>query len=109
MGDDYLLKRLCMFGTAFFAMSTAWAFLIWGEWEFYGHLFAPIFGRVVFAILASLVAAILIMLLGSMKKGHAKVRTSAIAALSLLSGWAWEACFDEGVDKLVEVVSHPAP
>merc|ERR1719160_1818912 len=46
------LHSLCY---PFLTMSVAWAYLIWGEWEFYESLFVgnPILARAVFAILCT--------------------------------------------------------
>merc|ERR1719424_434634 len=52
---SYAIKRLMTFLSTVASMNVAWAFLYWGEWEFFGHLFPgeAIKGRVLFSIIAT--------------------------------------------------------
>jgi len=126
-------ERVGMFVSALLSMCTAWAFLMWGQWTFYErnhgeeHVSAlgttPIFSRVSFALIASVIALITIAGLASMPSASSttsriatvemvradieKERRVVILAVSMLVGWTWEQALDEGVECLAEGTEKP--
>jgi len=113
---SYVNTRICNFVKTVAAMNVAWAFLYWGEWEFFGVLFAgeAIKGRVMFAIVTTVVGGLGIVLL-SMRhspEGNATNFKSeqmvALTALSLVVAWSWELCFDAAMEDMSEGAAHPA-
>lgn len=112
----YPVKRLVMFANAFLSMNVAWAWLLWGEWEFYETQYHgdPIFGKLIFALVASLAAAGLTGAISYLPWGTGSVGVKseekvALVALGLVVAWSWESCFDNAVEALTEESMHPAP
>lgn len=58
-----VMIRLHLLCYPFFTMSVAWAFLMWGEWEFYESRYAenPVLGRAAFAIICTAVCLLVIL------------------------------------------------
>lgn len=115
--DSFAVKRLMVFLNTVAAMNVAWAFLLWGEWEFYEHSFPgeAVKGRVMFAILASFIGGLMLIGLTKLPTLAGKAGTAAesdkmvaLTAISLVIAWSWGACFNQAVEDMVEGVSHPA-
>lgn len=108
---SYWTKRTIMFFTAFLCMSVAWAFLLWGEWEFdgTGSMGGPVIqNKVHFALAATVVCCVSILGLGQISGGALKSsRKVLLTALSLLVGWSWEESFDAAVDSVTEGSKRP--
>lgn len=109
---SYGVRRACMFGNAFLAMNAAWAWLLWGEWEFYEGKYTgsqPLFGRVLFGLAVSLVCAGMVLAMGHVPlfAAHARMVKVMLTAMSLVVGWAWEACFDDALEKFCDGLTHP--
>lgn len=111
---NYAKKRIFVFLGSVSAMNVAWAFLYWGEWEFFEALFPgqAIKGRVMFAITTTIVGGLAIIGLTKLTRLPGKTGKSAervaVTAVSLLVAWSWELCFDAAVEDMTEGVSHPA-
>jgi len=114
--NNYAKKRVCNFAITVSAMNVAWAFLYWGEWEFFDALFPgeAVKGRVMFAILSSIVGGLAIIGLTRLVKSEAKLSQGtkgaemvAITAVGLIVAWSWELCFDAAVEDMTAGVSHP--
>lgn len=111
--NSYGVKRLTTFVNTVACMNVAWAFLYWGEWEFFETMYPDeaIKGRVIFAILATVLCGL--GLIGLTKLPAApgivmkKERLVALTALSLICAWSWELCFDTAVEAMAEGVAHP--
>jgi hypothetical protein len=89
-------------------MCVAWGYLLWGEWQFYETLFHGdlMFGKMVFAVIATCLGLILIVALGfgstgrfSLAKGYADL---CVMAISLVVAWSWEHCFHQAIN----VIAH---
>jgi hypothetical protein len=112
-GKEYAVKRVCNFFKTVLAMNVAWAFLYWGEWEFFEALYPhdPIKGRVMFAIVTTLIGGLLLIALSKTpdRGDKALIRTKlcALTALSLVIAFSWELCFDSAVEQMVEGQAHP--
>jgi len=110
---SYTVKRVMGFITSVATMNVAWAWLYWGEWQFFEALYPgeAIKGRVMFAIVVSLVGALGIVGLSKIKRdtkpGAKSEKKVALVALSLLIAWSWELCFDAAVETMCEGVAHP--
>jgi len=105
----YWKNRSIMFVTAFFCMSIAWAFLLWGEWQFeasVGEGGFEITNKVMFAMGATLATAVGILALAQLHKAQGKrfnhVRRVALTAMSLVVGWSWEESFDAAIEVIAE-------
>jgi len=113
--NSYAKKRIWTFLTTVVTMNVAWAWLYWGEWEFFEALFPgePNLGRILFAICTSAVGALGIAAITKMesRKAAGQITKSAdkvaLTALSLLIAWSWELCFDAAVEDMVEGAAHP--
>eukprot|EP00933_Yihiella_yeosuensis_P062068 TRINITY_DN649_c0_g2_i1.p1 TRINITY_DN649_c0_g2~~TRINITY_DN649_c0_g2_i1.p1 ORF type:complete len:1064 (+),score=260.91 TRINITY_DN649_c0_g2_i1:104-3295(+) len=86
-------------------MLVAWGFLLWGQWEFYENLFTgdPMFGHMVFAVIATLVCLATLVFMGKMMGDHPtpEVRETSsitITGISLVAAWSWEHCFNLAFD-----------
>eukprot|EP00930_Biecheleria_cincta_P028690 TRINITY_DN2000_c0_g1_i4.p1 TRINITY_DN2000_c0_g1~~TRINITY_DN2000_c0_g1_i4.p1 ORF type:complete len:721 (-),score=124.44 TRINITY_DN2000_c0_g1_i4:206-2368(-) len=82
-------------------MLVAWGYLLWGQWEFYEVLFHGdlMFGNMVFAVLATLVA--LAVLYGmanafgdSLSSEQRETFNMMITGIGLVAAWSWEHCFN---------------
>lgn len=106
---SYWTKRTIMFFTAFLCMSVAWAFLLWGEWEFDGRDGGPVIqNKVHFALAATVVCCLSILALGQISGGAFRsARKVTLTALSLLVGWSWEESFDAAVESVTEDSKNP--
>merc|ERR1719310_1121696 len=94
--DNYMMKRVYNFLTTVTAMSVAWAWLYWGEWEFFEALYPgeAIKGRVMFAVSTTVVGGCGLIGLSKIKssgKGQAMMqeRKVALTALALVVAWSW--------------------
>jgi hypothetical protein len=113
--SHYWKKRTIMFATSFCSMSVAWAFLLWGQWQFasYSEERSEIFCKTAFALAASFATVVGIVLLAKLGRGQAvshfrPVRNVLLASLSLLVGWGWEQAFDAAVETIAEESANPA-
>jgi hypothetical protein len=114
-GASYATKRICDFLSTVLAMNVAWAFLYWGEWEFFETLYAndPIKGRVMFAVTVTLIGGFLLIGLASLPESvgnrriDARVKTLTLTALGLVIAFSWELTFDSAVEQMVEGRAHP--
>jgi len=112
--DSYAVKRIVTFFNTVAAMNVAWAFLYWGEWEFFGALYSgeAIKGRVMFAIVATVFCGLALIGLANIVSPSAKVdqrsKMVALTALGLVIAWSWELCFDAAVEEMTVGVAHPA-
>lgn len=112
--DSYAVKRVMNFFSTVACMNVAWAFLYWGEWQFFGYLYPEeaIKGRVMFAIVATIVCGLGLVGLTQLPSPTTnsalnKSKLVALTALSLVCGWSWELCFDAAVEEMTEGVAHP--
>merc|ERR1740121_2171823 len=114
--DSFAVKRLMVFLNTVAAMNVAWAFLLWGEWEFFENLYGgeAIKGRVMFSIFATCLCGAGLVALTKLPSPQGKLRIAAksdkmvaLTALSLVVAWSWELCFDAAVEDMTEGVSHP--
>lgn len=85
-------------------MCVAWSYLLWGEWQFYETYFHgdTMFGKMVFAVLATIVCMLIITALAfatadhfSYAKGYANL---CVFAVSLTCAWSWEHCFHTAIN-----------
>jgi len=111
--DSYAFKRMMTFCNTVATMNVAWAFLYWGEWQFFEALYPgeAIKGRVMFAIVATVACGLVLFALTKITslQGEAKKnKLVALTAISLVCAWSWELCFDAAVEDMTEGVSHPA-
>jgi len=112
---NYALKRVMTFLTTVAAMNVAWAFLYWGEWEFFETVFPneKVKGRVMFAVLSTVFGGLALIGLARLSKSEGKVAgvtkpaLVAVTAVSLVVAWSWELCFDAAVEDMTQGVSHP--
>jgi len=110
---SYATKRVMNFFTTVATMNVAWAWLYWGEWEFFEALYPgqAIMGRVMFAITMTIVGGIGLMGLSKMKAdtkaGVKNEKKVALTALSLVIAWSWELCFDAAMEDMSEGSAHP--
>jgi len=114
--ERYFVKRAVMFLNAFLPMNVAWAWLLWGEWEFFETQYKgdEIFGMLCFALVVTLAVSILTILLAFLPKsqggGSSKCPEQVcLVALGLLVAWSWESVFDQAIEEFTEGRSHPAP
>lgn len=89
-------------------MCVAWAYLLWGEWQFYETYFHgdKMFGKMVFAVIATAICLLLIIVLAyateerySNARGYAHL---CVTAFSLVTAWSWEHCFHTAIGVLAE-------
>jgi len=112
---SYTKRRILSFCSTVALMNVAWAALFWGEWEFYGNLYAgeAVKGRVMFAILATLLCGLGLYGLtklpseGAKSIGIKSEKLVALTALSLVCAWSWELCFDGAMEAMAEGSAHP--
>lgn len=119
--DSYAVKRMMTFLNTVAAMNVAWAFLYWGEWEFFEYLYPgeAIKGRVMFAIIATIACGLLLIGLSKYPSTESDASMSgasitgksdkmvALTALALVCAWSWELCFDAAMEAMTEGVAHP--
>merc|ERR1719478_1630867 len=107
--DSYAVKRVAAFCSTVATMNVALAFLYWGEWEFFGALYPgeAIRGRVMFAIVATVVCGLGLIGLSKIKNVEKSAKIVSLAGLSLVCAWSWELCFDAAVEDMVEGEAHP--
>lgn len=111
---DYAKKRVLTFCSTVAAMNVAWAWLYWGEWEFFETLYPgeAVKGRVMFAITMTMVGGLGLLVLSKVRadaKGDAMASEKKVmlTALGLVIAWSWELCFDAAVEDMCDGVSHP--
>lgn len=116
---SYLKKRMYAFFSTVASMNVAWAFLYWGEWEFFESLYPgeAVKGRVMFAIVSTVFGGLALICLTKLprRQTNAVAKTNvgkgaelvAVTAISLVVAWSWELCFDAAVEDMTEGVSHP--
>jgi len=108
---NYTAQRVMNFLSTVFAMNVAWSFFYWGEWEFFESMYKhdPIFGRVCFALLTTVLGCggIFVLARFRMPSGTKQAKV-ALTALGLMVAWSWELCFDAAIDDMCEGRSHPA-
>lgn len=111
----YGLKRVMTFVTTVAAMNVAWAWLYWGEWQFFETLYPgeAVKGRVMFAITMTMVGGFGLLGLSKIRgspdnaKGSSSYKKVMLTALGLVIAWSWELCFDAAVEDMCEGVAHP--
>merc|ERR1719498_429540 len=113
-GDNYGKKRVITFLQTVAVMNVAWAWLYWGEWEFFESLYPgeAVKGRVMFAVSATMVGGLGLLGLSRMTADASSVSMRSekkvlLTALGLVIAWSWELCFDAAVEDMCEGVSHP--
>jgi len=114
--DRYVVKRVVMFVSAFLSMNVAWAWLLWGEWEFFEHRYSgdPMFGKLCFALVVSLMISVGVIGLAWLppsehRSGGKSQELVILTALGLLVAWSWEHVFDHAIELYTEERVHPAP
>lgn len=99
--ESYSFQRVAKFVSAFLVMNVAWAWILWGEWEFYEGPYTDspaLFGEICCALAFTVVAAGMIFCMAYFRvSSAAKI---AIFAVSLVVAWSWEATFDTAVDHI---------
>lgn len=110
---SYAAKRVLTFVSTVATMNVAWAMLFWGEWEFFDVLFRGevLKGKVMFAVAASIFCGLALVGLTKVPTGKGfgkKEVLVALTAVSLVTAWSWEGCFDAAVEDMTEGVAHPA-
>jgi len=115
MGDaavDYTQKRIYTFVSSCATLNVVWAFLYWGEWEFFEEIYLgrPIFARVMFSVVASIICLVGIVALANLTGNGSsqKAVKVALTALGLIVAFSWELCFDASIDDMCEGDVHPA-
>lgn len=102
--SEYWIHKIIHVVQVVLVMCVAWGFLLWGEWEFYETIFKgdPMFGKMVFAIIATFCCLLIITALAyatderfSNAKGYADL---CIMAVSLVAAWSWEHCFHTAIN-----------
>jgi len=88
-------------------MSAAWAFLLWGEWEFHASFSGdPLFGKMVFALLGTAVALSLVMAVAYTippdDQWLLQAAELGITGLGLVAAWSWEHCFDKALETIAK-------
>jgi len=102
------LTRAVMIAHHTMVMLGAWGFMLWGEWEFFETIFVgdthEVFGRIVFAILCTIVAIVIVLLMAFLGDSICPYHVSTVFALALgLScAWSWEHAFDVSVEAVAE-------
>lgn len=110
---SYIVGRFLAFLSSASAMNVAWAFLYWGEWEFFEVVYEgnPLFGKVFWALLASLICMLGIRILAVLPTNSGAVMGKAmkvsLTSLALVVAWSWELCFDHSMEMLVDDIQHP--
>eukprot|EP00933_Yihiella_yeosuensis_P064267 TRINITY_DN6762_c0_g3_i1.p1 TRINITY_DN6762_c0_g3~~TRINITY_DN6762_c0_g3_i1.p1 ORF type:complete len:643 (-),score=111.45 TRINITY_DN6762_c0_g3_i1:313-2241(-) len=86
-------------------MLVAWGFLLWGQWEFFEHLFAGdvMFGHMVFSVSATLVCLAVLYVMAQLLGDNAtqdqrETMNITITGVSLVAAWSWEHCFNIAFD-----------
>jgi hypothetical protein len=112
-GGSYFKQRFSQFASSAIAMCMAWAWLVWGKWYFHEHSFAmyPMFSRIWFAFIMSLVAISVIVILGNCRFKPQRPDRAAqfekeelllILTVSLVAAWSWEEAFDNSLETISE-------
>jgi hypothetical protein len=98
---SYGMHLLVSFLCSFLSMCIAWAFLDWGQWYMYEWTsLGPIFSRIVFALICSVVWIVGVCLLAAVRKANATFCHFFILALSLLLAWSWGEVFALAFDSV---------
>jgi len=111
--SSYVVKRMMTFANTVSVMNVAWAFLYWGEWEFFDAMYPgeAIKGRVMFAIVSTIVCGLGLIALTKVPTGKVTTikcdKMMALTALSLVCAWGWELCFDAAVEDMSRGGAHP--
>jgi len=107
------LQRFLAIACSTMSMMIAWAFLQASQWEFAANYDAksPVTARLCFAIVFTLVGALLVFVLSKMHtakptKTQQETNDVLLMALSLVIGWSWEQCFNEAVEGVTEGHAH---
>jgi len=86
-------------------MLIAWGFLLWGQWEFYEHLFEGdlLFGQMVFACCSTFVCLGVLYVMGNLGERHPtresrQTFSITTTGISLVAAWSWEHCFNCAFD-----------
>jgi uncharacterized integral membrane protein len=108
--QSYVMRRIGLFLKSMLAMCVAWAWLLWGKWQYHDHEFVevPMFSHIVFAFCVSLVGMLTIIVLANLPgtgKQAIKDKILILTTIGLVVGWSWEETFDEGIEILAE--GHP--
>jgi hypothetical protein len=109
----YFTKRVRSFGGSAIAMCIAWAWMVWGKWNFHSeHWYGgcPTFSRIWFAVIVSFVTMAVIAGLCVLPRGPRateKEKLLLILTVSLLAGWSWEEVLDESIEVMTEDSSSP--
>lgn len=114
---QYVKHRATSFCSSVIAMTMAWAWLVWGKWCFHESAFAeyPMFSRIWFAFIVSIVAIAVILVLGMVsirpqRQDRAvkleKEELLLILTVSLVAGWSWEEAFDHSLETIAETGHH---
>lgn len=107
----YMVKRGVVFADAFLSMNVGWAWILWGEWEFYEPRFGtyPIFGKIMFALAVSLAVAALTVGLAQVETDGDMTGQVPQVAMGLVIAWSWAACFDDAVRDFKDDNNHTVP
>jgi len=107
-------QRVMNFCSTVATMNVAWAWLYWGEWEFFEALYPgeAVKGRVMFAITMTMLGGCGLIGLSKIKAGARgpEVKSEkkvALTALALVIAWSWELCFDAAIEDMCAGVDHP--
>jgi len=106
-GNKHLVRAV-MITHHTMVMLGAWGFMLWGEWEFFETIFVgdhhEIFGRIAFALLCTIIAVAVVLLMALIGEGLCPYHVSSVFALALgLScAWSWEHAFDVSLDAVAE-------
>jgi len=132
----YATQRVILILNPFLVMSSAWAFLLWADWEFYEYLFRGqrVLGRIVWSILCTIVcfAGIYVYALHGKRLPHpnrlsedpmhgqsAKAmdlawrwtdlekRKFILNALAVLIAFSWGESFNVSIDGASTTILHP--
>jgi hypothetical protein len=110
MVKTYGTKRVLNFIGTVATMNVAWAFLYWGEWEFFDVLFQgeELKGKVMFAVASTLLGGLALYSFTKMPPLDRRVTIVSLTAISLVIAWSWEHCFDAAVEAMTDGVAHPS-
>merc|ERR1719235_2788348 len=85
MGENKHLIRAVLITHHTMVMLGAWGFMLWGEWEFFETIFVgdshEIFGRIVFAILCTLIAISIVIMMAFAGENICPYHVSSVFAL----------------------------
>jgi hypothetical protein len=91
--------RVSHFAKVLLIMSSSWAFLLWGEWEFHASFDGdPLFGKMVFALMGTAICLLIILFVARLVNEEdfrtLEAAEIGVTGLSLVAAWSWEHCFD---------------